>query len=234
MKFVITGSDGFIGSYLMRRVEAVGLDRKSGNDILHMDLPEADVYFHLAAEPMVQNTINDPLGSFADNVLGTMKVLETCRQHNAKIVFASSSQATEDAENPYGLHKYTCEKFIKLYHDLYGVDYAILKFYNVFGGGGHSAVEALQAKANRGEPLEINGGQQTRDFIHIDAVVNELAKAIDKSGTWEVGSGESISIQELADLISDNQIIKPLPIGEPLHIVCATPTEALDVREYLK
>jgi len=235
MGIVVTGHKGFIGSHLIKKLKgATGVDIKSGDDVLTHDFSDADVIIHLAAEPEIQETIKEPFLSFFLNVVGTVKILEEIRENGGKIVFASSSQADADAQNPYALHKYTCEKFIRLYGELYGVKYTILRLYNVFGPGGHTAVEKMKFKAILDMPIDVNGGKQVRDFIHVDAVVEEFKKAIKKDGEWEVGSGEGISIQELADLISDNQKLNPMPEGEPMFLQCKTKTKGIGVKEYLK
>lgn len=235
MSVLITGSEGFIGSHLRKKIKgAKRVDQKIGKSI-HGKLPKADVVIHLAAEPMVQYSIEKPYHSFWVNVNGTMNVLEHCRKTGAKIIFASSSQAEPDAKNPYALQKYLDELLIKQYGELYGVEYCIFRIYNVFGKGEHGVIGAFQKAKAKGEPLVVKGGEQVRDFIHVDAVTDILAGAVlkDLKGEYELGSGRGISIQQIADMISLNQIHEPLPEGEPLHIQAPYKTPTITVEEYL-
>jgi len=232
----VTGSMGFVGSALRRRLngqEFIGVDLKGGVDITRNILPRAEVYIHLAADPLVPMSIKQPRETWRNNVDGTLAVLEACRTYGSKIVFASSSQAELDALNPYALQKYQCEQIIKMYKELYGVEYCIFKIYNIFGDGDHGVIGKFIKALHWNAPLTINGGQQRRDFIHVETVIEKLLQGIHMSGTHELGSGQSISIQEIADMLTPNQIHEELPVGEPLELVCPTPTETISVKEYL-
>lgn len=229
----ITGSAGFIGKNISKLLPKAWLvDKKNGFNILDEELPEADVYIHLAADPMVQYSIEHPFESYETNVMGTLRVLETCRKYGSKIVFASTAQVLNPI-NPYALQKAHCENLIYEYNKLYGVDYAILRLYNVFGPGEHGVIGAFQEAMIKGEPLAIHGGQQRRDFIHIDAVVSGLLQAIDDIGTYEIGSGTSLSVQEVADMVSPNQLHYDMKDWQPLNMQSESKTESMTVKEYL-
>lgn len=89
VKVLITGHEGFVGSYLLKHLpDAIGLDIKSGNDILTCDLPDADVVIHLAAKPGVVASMDEPYANAETNVMGTLRLLE--RYKDAKFIFASS------------------------------------------------------------------------------------------------------------------------------------------------
>lgn len=238
MKTIITGSSGFIGSHLVRTLNnPYIIDLRNGDNLLDdaLDIElEADVVIHLAAMPLVPESIENPWYSFRHNVAGTIKVLEYCRRTHAKLIFTSSAQATLDAKNPYALQKYQCEQWIQMYRDLYSIEAVTLKLHNVFGDGGHTVIESFLARKAHHEPLIINGGQQKRDFIHVDAVVKVLNEAKDwDSGTYEIGSGVSLSVQEVADMISEDQVHELLPKGEPTELCANVATESLSVKEYL-
>lgn len=241
MDILVTGSAGFIGSHLVEKLRASGhrvadYDLKTNQDIHEITstlLLNYDVVIHLAAEPSVQDSIDRPLQTYETNVLGTLNILEACRHYKTKFIFASSSQATENAENPYALQKYQCEQWIELYGKLYNVPYAILRFYNVFGKGGHGVVERFMEDNKNGLTLQVYGGHQRRDFVYVDTVVDKLIEALKFEGTFSVGSGKSYSIQEIADMISPNQVTLPIPDGEPLETLSPVAVPTLAIEEYL-
>lgn len=237
MKIVITGAEGFIGSHLVNTLEFtmdVPAEIIIAGDIME-PLPAGDVYVHLAADPSVPYSIMHPLDTFKTNVLGTMNVLEACRANKAKLVFPSSSQASPEALNPYGLHKHQCEQLIRLYSKLYFTPYCILRLYNVFGEGEHGVIGAFQKAAREGKPLELWGGFQKRDFVHVDTVVKYLINGIfEDQGIFEIGSGTVWSVKEIADMISDDQIPMPMAEGQPMETRCPTPVETISVPEYIE
>lgn len=198
-----------------------------------------DMVIHLAAMVSVQKSIKDPINSFDNNVRATLKALEICRFHNIKqIVFSSSCAVygykerlvgnnegifSEDCNanpvTPYGLDKLTSEKYIHLYSQIYGINYLICRFFNVYGEGQnpkYAGVISLFQKAKENNlPLVIYGdGEQTRDFIYVENVVRTVCALIDKpmkampNQIFNVGSGRSISINQLAEKFSNNIIHK--------------------------
>lgn len=240
---VITGNLGFIGKHLSEALpDAYGMDKRSIDippayqNLLIADFPQTvDVMIHLAADPLVPDSIEKPFESFENNVVATFRVLEHCRKTGAKLIFTSSCQADITAQNPYALQKFNCEQWIQMYSELYGVEAVVLRLYNVFGEGEHGVISKFLEQVNNDEPLRIFGGQQKRDFVHVDAVVRTIIEAIDKpGGTYEVGSGHVLSIQEIADMISDSQVHEELPVGEPLNLVAPYGVETISVKEYLK
>jgi UDP-glucose 4-epimerase len=235
-KVLITGWRGFIGGHLMTELDKLDFEIITIDNILCDidDIPKADVIVHLAADPSVPYSIDHPYSTFKTNVLGTLNILEACRRDGAKIVFPSSSQASPEALNPYGLHKHHCEELIRLYSKLYHIQYCILRLYNVFGPGEHGVIGAFQKAAREGKPLELWGGYQKRDFVHIDTVVKYLIDGIENSqGIFEIGSGITLSVKEIADMISPNQIPMPMGEGQPMETRCPTPVKTLTVEEYL-
>lgn len=234
---LVTGSSGFIGSALVNRLGDVQrLDIKDGQDLLGHALSDykgVETVIHLAAMPLVPMSVQQPEYTFRHNVMATLNVLEFCRSRGASLIFASSSQAELDAKNPYALQKHQCEQWIRLYTELYGLKAVVLRLHNVFGPGGHTVVETFLERRKQGLPLIIKGGEQRRDFIHIDAVAEALEKALKmEPGTYEVGTGDNTSVQEIADMMV-RQEHEPLPVGEPLHLVSKRKVKSISVKEYL-
>jgi UDP-glucose 4-epimerase len=178
-----------------------------------------------------------------NNILSTMNVLEASRRNNVKKVIFSSTSAVygNSFSNPsletnptmclntYSVSKLTGEELCKMYYSLYGLKTVIFRYFNVYGerqpvSGQYAPVMGIFMRQKQyGESLTIYGdGNQTRDFIHVKDVAraNVIAAQMDiprYGEIFNVGSGQSITIQEIADLISDKQIHLPRREGEVLH-----------------
>lgn len=184
-----------------------------------------NVIFHLAAQADVAKSIQNPTFDADVNIKGTINVLEACREANVKkIVFASTSavygnlQKERISENDkvkpssyYGLSKLTAESYIRLFSELYGIPYTILRYGNVYGPrqtpkgeGGVVAVFLDCIKKNKA--LCIHGdGEQTRDFIYVKDIVQANISAINHSNqqTIQVSTANSISINKLANIMKE-------------------------------
>ncbi|MCY4729329.1 NAD-dependent epimerase/dehydratase family protein [Natronomonas gomsonensis] len=207
-----------------------------------------DVVFHEAALVSVAESVERPTESHAINATGTLNVLEAARKHDARVVIASSAAVYGDPEetpidegqrleptSPYGLDKLASDHYARLYEDLYGLDTVALRYFNVYGpgqtGGDYAGViTVFLQQARNGEPITVHGdGTQTRDFVHIDDVVraNLLAAETDAVGrAYNVGTGESVTIRELAELIrdavgSDSEIVHTDPRPGDIQHSCA-------------
>ncbi|SEV81110.1 NAD-dependent epimerase/dehydratase family protein [Natrinema salifodinae] len=183
-----------------------------------------DVAFHQAANPSVERSVEAPLESHSRNVAGTVTVLEAARNEGARVVTASSTAIygapemipiAEDARptpsSPYGIEKLTADRYTRLYDDLYDLPTVALRYFNVYGPGQTGAysgvISVFLEQAQAGEPITVHGdGEQTRDFVHVDDVVraNLAAATTDAVGkAFNVATGESVTINELAETIRD-------------------------------
>lgn len=194
MGIVVTGHRGFIGSYLTRNLDDyVGLDKVEGNDILNCDLPPADVVVHLAAQPGVIASMDDPWQTYLNNVMGTVRLVERCK--DAKFIFASTGGAIQEeaAESPYGLSKLACEQFIKLRHP----NYVILRFSNIYGKGSRSVIDKF---LNEDEITIYGDGSATRTYCHVDDLVRGIIQSLDwPKGEYYFGSGQTYTVKQLAE-----------------------------------
>lgn len=229
MKILITGHLGFIGSYLTKKLEAIGLDKKEGNNILNCDLPDADIVIHLAAEPGVIKSVEDPYTNAETNILGTIRLLK--RYPNAKFIFASSGGTIQETiESPYGLSKYTCEEYIKLLHD----NYVILRFPNVYGKGSRSVID----KFLNDDIVIFGDGSADRTYGYIDDIVDGIIKSLDwEKGTYKLGSDQDYTVLEIANAIGKPIKFEPKRLGELDHskLLNVTPNwkPTVDVMEYI-
>lgn len=181
----------------------------------------SDVVIHLVGMAGAGTAERDPAGSFKLNVLSLQNVLEACRKHGEKkLIFPSSATVYGEAAelpvkesfppNPtwmYAWHKYLCELMIKAYHKRYGIDYVILRLFNVYGTGHKGVIEIFLDKAKKGEVIESFGPYQYRDFVY----AGDVAEAMCKAAIYEkvnnravnIGSGTGMQIKELLDLICE-------------------------------
>ncbi len=194
--------------------------------LLQKVLSDIDVVFHLAAIASVPQSIRDPLTTNEVNVTGTLNVLQASKENAInKIVFSSSCAVygNPSEENlplkesmpvhpisPYATSKLIGEQYCSLYSSLYDLQTACLRYFNVYGPYQNpfsdyaAVIPKFMHNLLRDRPLVIYGtGEQTRDFIFVSDVVNAniLAATHNVSGVFNIGSGEQVSIANLAHLI---------------------------------
>lgn len=209
----------------------------SSREFLHLEHP-IDWVFHLAALADIVPSIERPDSYHDVNVNGTVNALEFAREAGCKrFIYAASSSCyglatvfptPEDAaiapQYPYALTKWVGEQYALHWMQVYKLPVVSLRLFNVFGprqrtAGTYGAVMGvfLAQKAN-GQPLTIVGdGTQTRDFTYVTDVVDAMVTAAesDVTGVFNVGSGGTYAVSQLADLIGGNRIHIPKRPGEP-------------------
>ncbi|MBI4931767.1 MAG: SDR family oxidoreductase [Bacteroidetes bacterium] len=199
-----------------------------------------DWVFHLAALADIVPSIERPMEYYNSNANGTINVLESARTHGVKkIVYAASSSCygipdkyptSESAEirpqYPYALTKYLGEELCMHWHQVYKMNIASLRFFNIYGprartSGTYGAVFGVfLAQKLAGKPFTVVGdGKQTRDFTFVTDVVNACfmaAKNENSSGEIiNVGSGNTYSINKLVELLGGKITYIPKRPGEP-------------------
>lgn len=214
---VITGHRGYIGHHLMAMPHFAGffcIDRKVGSNYQSWGGPgtphDVELLVHLAASVSVMESFRDPVGYFQNNLIGLARFLKNNRVK--KIVFASTGGALygnahgakeEDARwdmclSPYAQSKFLAEELIREMCE----QYVILRLANVYGGDhGLRGEASMHGHFEQDDPILVYGGQQTRDFIHMDAVCSAIGKAmlLDASGTFNIGSGQETEVGAVAE-----------------------------------
>ena len=153
-----------------------------------------DSVVHLAAQTMVPYSLSHPEEDCQINLLGLINILECCRKYTVKhIVFSSSAAVYGDnlniplheEEKPmptsaYGITKMASEHYLRMYHDLYGLNTTVLRFANVYGerqgAGGEGGVVSIFCKLlAAGQGVTVFGnGEQTRDFVYAGDIAEAL------------------------------------------------------------
>jgi len=243
MRLMVTGGAGFIGSHLLDALLARGdevhvVDNLATGSLNNLapaaELHELDiradalerlterlkpeVVFHLAAQADVGTSVERPLFDAEVNAVGTVRVLESARAIDARVVFTSTGgaiygecerPAREDDEpqplSPYGASKLAGEAYLATWNRLYGASHVTCRLANVYGPrqlptleGGVIAI--FLDRLRDGRETEIFGdGNQTRDFVYVGDVVAALlaAAASPVGGVYNVSTGIAITIGEL-------------------------------------
>ncbi len=247
-KVLVTGGAGFIGTNLINRLvkenfEVFSLDDYStgrkenesklaqyinGNIDTIGDISESnfDVCYHLAAQSRVQPSFDNPEASFRANVQGTVKVMEWAKKQNVKVIYAGSSSKHHDpSDSPYAMTKFIGEEVCKLYKKTYNVNVEISRFYNVYGPYATldekfgNVIGIWLSQAMRGKSLTIVGdGEQRRDFIHVDDLVDGLIRIanteLKHEDAWEIGTGINYSINELFEMFNKQFNVSSININD--------------------
>jgi nucleoside-diphosphate-sugar epimerase len=256
-RYLITGIAGFIGSSLahalVARGESVGgIDNfatgKRANiepilpriDFREVDLCDAaaldrategiDYIFHQGAIASVPRSVENPEYSHANNINGTLNLLQAARRQGVKrVVYAASSSAYGNQPgqprvetmrpmpvSPYAVQKLTGEYYMTSYYDVYGLETVSLRYFNIFGprqdpSSPYSGVLArFILQMLRGErPTIFGDGEQARDFTYIANVVSANLLACDAPAekvagkVFNIGCGEQFTLNRTYQLLSE-------------------------------
>ena len=186
-----------------------------------------DYILHQAALPSVPRSIKDPLTTNDVNINGTLNILEAAKEFKVKrVVYASSSSVYGNSKvspknedmpvnplSPYALSKYTAERYMQIYYNLYGVETVCLRYFNVFGpnqdpNSEYSAVipKFIKSIIKSESPIIYGDGAHSRDFTYVknNVEANLLAcKAENAVGkVYNIACGKSYSLNELVKEIN--------------------------------
>lgn len=238
MKILILGSEGFVGNNLVCRLEksheifcADQLESSlhknySSFDITNFDsvqkiVKNVDVVIHLAAHSLI-SSIDGSITNGRVNIIGLLNLLEVCKKHNiGKVIFTSASsligepksyKVSEDhpaiPKTAYGITKLTSEHYLRLYNELYDINYVIFRFFNIYGPyQKNGLIPSLYGKLVKNEPLTVFGnGDQIRDYVFIKDVIPFFEKAasttIANNSIFNMGTGKGTTIKQVIDILS--------------------------------
>jgi UDP-glucose 4-epimerase len=228
-------------SNLLKGVKFIKGDIRSAKDA-DQAMAGCDTVFHLAARVELQKSFVDPADCFSVNIEGTANLVKAALRNKVRrMVFASScavyplnptkalsENMSTPGATPYALSKLAGEQTLNIFSELEGLSACSLRCFNIYGEGQRAdspysaVIPKFIAQALRGEPITIFGdGAQTRDFIHVDDIVDAylLAAERDARGVFNVGTGKSTSVKQLATVIRsiDNKsvlVYKPAKSGD--------------------
>jgi UDP-glucose 4-epimerase len=246
-EILVTGGAGFVGATVVRRLVASGyrvrvLDNLSTGDEAHLAgvdvelvkgdirdvdaldgaLVGVDAIVHLAAAGSVVGSVQDPVGNFESNVLGTFRVLDAARRAGVqRIVQASTGGALIGDANPpvneqslpkplspYGASKLAGEGYAHAFAKTYGLRTVAVRFGNVYGpwcARKRGVINVFFESLHNGVPLVIYGdGTSSRDYVHVSDIAQALQLALEKDipgGTvLHAASGVETPVATLAEL----------------------------------
>jgi UDP-glucose 4-epimerase len=199
-----------------------------------------DTVFHFGEYSRIVQSFEDIQIATASILYGTPKILELCRHWGAKLIYsASSSKFGNDGKDenlaPYSWMKAKMVELIKNYGEWYGLEYQINYFFNVYGpnqitkGDYATVVGIFERQYLAGEPCTVvSPGTQSRDFTHVDDIIEGVVKSTEYLYTaiednhdsiereWFLRSGVSRTIIEVAEMFGDWTFI-PERKGERTH-----------------
>ncbi len=266
MKHVVTGGCGFIGSHLVDRLVELGHEVVVLDDLSTSERPKpnpkaalvqgsvtdpslvasvtqgAACIFHTAAWARIPRSIQDPIGTHAVNVNGTLNVLQAARENGVpRVVYSSSSSVYGDQhthvmredmtpapKSPYALQKLIGEQYAAIFARLFDLRVASLRYFNVYGPGQATqgayvlVIPHFLRLRDAGKPLTVYGdGRQTRGYTHVSDVVraNLLAAESDlpagQNTVLNIGPAEETSVNEIAAMIGGPvEHVHPNPRGD--------------------
>ena len=184
-----------------------------------------DIVYHLAAAINVRKSIKDPLQDIDTNISGSINLLEASKLvQPKKFIFVSTGGALygdaaviptpEDYEikplSPYGINKFSIEKYLYYYWKMFGLNFTVLRLANVYGprqnAKGEAGVIAIFCNQifKNIQPVINGNGLQTRDFIYVDDVITALKLVLNKGdqGAFNIGTGKETNIKTIFEKIS--------------------------------
>jgi|TARA_B110000908_G_C10211517_1_gene430508 UDP-glucose 4-epimerase len=244
---LVTGGAGFIGTNLIKRLRLEYPDAKivsldcyltgtsanhlTGVEYIYGDTMNShnilagrtfDTVYHFGEYSRVVQSFED-IQMATDSIMGgTPRILELCREWNAKLIYsASSSKFGNDGKDenlaPYSWMKAKMVELIKNYGDWFGLEYQINYFFNVYGpvqithGDYATVVGIFERQYLAGKPCTVvTPGDQSRDFTHVDDIIEGVIKSTqykDPNMEWYLRSGVNRTIIEVAEMFGEFKFI---------------------------
>ncbi|TKI36303.1 NAD-dependent epimerase/dehydratase family protein [Bacillus cereus] len=250
-KIMITGGFGFIGTQLIKKLLASGEDIKlyiidnlsTGshsecllNDVhfflgdirdedssKYIEEVAPDYLIHLAAQKNVINSFGNTVDDTDINIIGTLKIMDACRNlpNFRNFIFASSASVYGDNKDipikedaikmpisPYGKSKMLIEECLNLYQELYQFPFVTLRFANVYGiksTGGKDVISIFYDKLAEGTaPCIFGDGHQTRDYVYVDDIVCaiNLAMNVNNNESFNIATNKKTTVHQVLNYLN--------------------------------
>lgn len=244
---LVTGGAGFIGSNTVRllcnggyrvivfdnlstgyrnlvdeRAKFIKGDLQNQTEITKA-LKGVDCVFHFAATSYIKISIDDPIGCYNNNVMGTINLLEGMRKNKVKYIVSSSSAAVygepenipikEDSNKlplqPYGGSKLAVEAVLSSYYHSFGINSTSLRYFNAYGPFDEMkpvtrAVPNWTKQVLNNQPISLYWkGRQLRDYVYVEDIARAHVAVMNLPGvnTFNIGSGKGVLMIDLLESI---------------------------------
>ena len=233
---LVTGGAGFIGSHLIEKLLKSGAlvysldDYSTGKkenhisgatyiegstkDIGKLVSFKPNIIYHLGEYSRVEKSFDDMEKVWESNKNGTFAVLEFCRKHSCKLIYAGSSTKFGDGglgrdQSPYAWTKASNTELVRNYGSWFALPYAITYFYNVYGpreianGPYATLIGIFKEKYKNNEPLTVvSPGTQKRNFTHVDDIVRGMLLVGERGegDDYGLGSEKAYSVLDIANM----------------------------------
>ncbi len=212
--------------HILKHVKLIRGDFSSNSD-LEQAVKGMDIVVHLISTTTAKNSTDDPVFDITTNIVPSVNLLQLAVKHGvSRIIYPSSGgtiygptecdRISEDHKtepiSSYGIHKLTVEKYLALFHYMYGLDYRILRFSNPYGamqwGSLNQGIIGVYCQLIvQGKCIEVWGdGSATRDYLYIEDAADAFIKAIDTTSSYRlfnIGSGIGTSINEIVNILRE-------------------------------
>ena len=238
----VSGKRSNLSHHNNKNLKIVNIDiSKSEN--LDKYFKKVDYVFHLAALAEIIPSFKNPEKYFNNNVIGTLNVLNAAKKTKIKkMIYAASSSCYGapkkfptsekdkiDLKHPYAVTKFVGEELVMRYALMFNMPNISFRFFNVYGprlnvSDQYSAVigNFLSQTKSKKALTVVGDGKQTRDFIHVDDLINAFIKIIKskfENKIYNLGSGKRTSINTIAKIFGGKKKFIPIRPGEPKNSV---------------
>lgn len=227
---LITGSKGFIGRRLKSKLKNIGYK------VLEFDIQDGDIadenalqkynhyhidhVVHLVAKTFVPQSWESPFGFYNTNIMGTVNVLQFCRNKVIDLTYISSYlygsspslPISEDDKlqpnNPYAHSKYLAEELCRFYNEQFDMNITVFRPFNAYGIGQDKKflIPKIIDQVLKNDVITLMNLSSKRDYIYIEDLIDAIIASIStkhKFGIYNIGSGISLSVQNVIDTIQD-------------------------------
>lgn len=222
--------DNYFAGTKDNHIEGVEYREGHTKDIAPLVPENPDLIYHLGEYARVEQSLLEPDVVHDLNTVGTTGVLEYWKQKKCKLIYAGSSTKFGDAgaareKTPYASTKAANTERVKEQGERLQLPYAITYFYNVYGQGERAGVygtviEAFKQMYLHGSPITVTApGTQTRNFTHVDDIVDGLIVVGEKGvgDEFGLGNGKSFAILDVAKLFGGNVLMLPTRAGNRMQ-----------------
>lgn len=253
MKILITGSEGFVGKNLVKGLSqkhtiytSDQLDSSTHENYFKCDITnydsvekivkDIDAVIHLTAHSLV-SSLDGSITNGRVNIIGLLNLLECCKKNSvSKVIFTSASSLIGEPKSPhvdenhpakpktaYGITKLTSEHYLRLYDELYDIDYTVFRFFNIYGPfQKNGLIPSIYNKIQNNEAITVFGkGDQIRDYVYIEDIIPFFEQAIStdmsKNKVLNMGTGNGTTILEIIKNMSEILKIEPKIEYQPMR-----------------